>query len=211
MRMRLLACVFGLTSLVLASCGGAKKAMQATPVEAQLAKLMEGSYLSSAQAQRDTDYFNISLRMYPIWQSRKGAWLYVEQAMAAKQDKPYRQRIYQLVEQADGTIASKVYTLKNEKDAIGKWSDAKWFDQFETAQVLEERIGCAVLLKRLDKTTYEGSTKEKDCGSTLRGATYATSIVRVEKNKIVSWDQGFDAADAQVWGATKGGYIFEKQ
>jgi hypothetical protein len=26
--------------------------------------------------------------------------------------------------------------------------------------------------------------------------------------KIVSWDRGFDASGAQVWGAEKGGYIF---
>jgi CpeT protein len=183
--------------------------MPASP-ERELQSLMVGSYLSENQSKQDTDYFNISLRMYPIWQNRPGTWLYVEQAMAAKQEKPYRQRIYQLTKQADGSFESKVFQLKNEKDAVGKWSNIEWFDQFKTADVLDERIGCAVILKKLNETTYEGSTVEKNCGSTLRGATYATSTVRVEKNKIVSWDQGYDATDKQVWGAEKGGYIFDK-
>ncbi|WP_188926788.1 CpcT/CpeT family chromophore lyase [Shewanella algicola] len=30
------------------------------------------------------------------------------------------------------------------------------------------------------------------------------------KDKIVSWDRGFDSNDQQVWGAVKGGYEFIK-
>jgi hypothetical protein len=30
-------------------------------------------------------------------------------------------------------------------------------------------------------------------------------------DRMVSWDRGWDATGAQVWGATKGGYIFVKR
>jgi CpeT protein len=58
--------------------------------------------------------------------------------------------------------------------------------------------------------TYEGSTLGKECLSSLRGATYATSKVKIDEKMILSWDQGWDNADKQIWGATKGGYIFDK-
>jgi CpeT protein len=210
--MRLFLLALSLFAGLLTACSTPKSRNSSSQKEVKdLQSLMLGSYLSKAQSERDTDYFNISLHMYPIWKSHKETWLYVEQAMAAKQDKPYRQRVYQLVKTSGDTFESKVFTLKNEKDAIGKWAQPTWFDQFIPEAILEERTGCEVILKRLNATTYEGSTKDKQCASTLRGASYANSIVRIEKKKIVSWDQGFDASDKQVWGATKGGYIFDKQ
>ena len=59
--------------------------------------------------------------------------------------------------------------------------------------------------------SYSGSTRNKSCGSTLEGATYASSKVKISKDRIVSWDQGFDANGVQVWGATKEGYVFVKE
>jgi len=60
------------------------------------------------------------------------------------------------------------------------------------------------------KNKFAGQTGNKTCSSELRGARYASSKVTVTKNEILSWDQGFDKEDKQVWGATKGGYIFKK-
>ena len=60
-----------------------------------LFKMMQGSFNSQTQADQDSTYYNISLHMYPIWQE-KGNWLYVEQALNRMQDKPYRQRIYEV-------------------------------------------------------------------------------------------------------------------
>jgi CpeT protein len=44
----------------------------------------------------------------------------------------------------------------------------------------------------------------------LRGATYATSEVIIKNQQMISWDRGYDSSDRQVWGAEKGGYVFEK-
>jgi CpeT protein len=202
-----------LVSTFLALTSQACKSAKLSPTmqaEKSLQSLMAGTYSSKAQSERDTDYYHISLKMVPIWKDKPGTWLYVEQAMAAKPDKPYRVRIYKIVAQSDGSFASNVYTLKNEKDAIGKWNNVRWFDQFAPESIIEDRQGCAVIMQKINQTTYDGSTDAKACGSTLRGATYATSKVRIEKDRIVSWDQGFDAADKQVWGAEKGGYEFVK-
>lgn len=173
-----------------------------------LVEIMQGHYTSELQSKKDSTYFNISLRMTPIWKS-KGAYLYVEQAMASKQDKPYRVRIYKLSERPDGKIVSEIYTLKDEKAWIGKYTDPSLFDALTEAD-LELKSGCEVVLERISKNTFRGATGEKSCPSELRGASYATSKVTVTKNSILSWDQGFDAAGKQVWGAEKGGYEFLK-
>ncbi len=176
----------------------------------ELFSIMQGSYSSQEQAEADSSYFNISLHMYPIWQAKSGSrWLYVEQALFSKQDQPYRVRIYELKSVDANTIESKVYTLKNQERFIGHWKDASFFDEFDES-ILEEREGCAVYLDRQGKKRYGGSTKAEACKSTLRGASYASSKVVVEKNSVTSWDQGFDDQGNQVWGAEKGPYIFIK-
>ena len=173
----------------------------------ELVSIMQGQYSSEAHSKRDTSYFNISLRMVPIWKN-KGHYLYVEQAMFNKQEKPYRVRIYKLTQNGDSFV-SQIHTIKNEKDWIGKWKTPEAFDAL-TENDIELKQGCEVVLKRVGKNKFSGKTGEKTCPSELRGASYATSIVTVTENKILSWDQGFDKNDKQVWGAEKGGYEFVK-
>ena len=173
----------------------------------ELVTIMQGSYSSEKQSVADTTYFNISLRMVPILKN-KGHYLYVEQALFKKQDKPYRVRIYKLVQEND-TFISLVYTLKNEKDWIGKWNTPEAFDALSEKDI-ELKQGCEVVLKRIAKNKFVGQTGVKTCASELRGASYATSKVTVLENQILSWDQGFDKEGKQVWGAEKAGYIFDK-
>lgn len=170
---------------------------------------MIGSFSSEKQSKFDTTYFNISLHMYPIWESLPGDWLYVEQAVYSMQEKPYRQRVYKVEMMPNGKYASHVFRLENEKDFVGKWNDPDFFNDYDTS-ILEIREGCTVFLETKEDGTIAGSTNDKACGSTLRGASYATSIVTVFDDKIVSWDQGFSGDDKQVWGATEGGYIFDR-
>ena len=174
----------------------------------ELYVLMQGSFNSEKQSVSDSTYYNISLHMYPIWEDQ-GRFLYVEQAMNSVQDKPYRQRIYKLTQLNDSVFSSAVYTIPNDSLWIGKWKTPESFNTL-SPDILEERSGCAVLLKRIGENHFKGATNDADCGSTLRGASYATSTVEISANKIVSWDQGFDKDGEQVWGATEGGYVFDK-
>lgn len=194
--------------LLFLGCSASKKMGNKISEIEELTNWMIGSYDSSEQAASDSSYYNISLHMYRIWPERPGNWLYVEQAMATKQAAPYRQRVYELKALEDGIIVSKVYKVPNENECVGKWKTPEYFERY-TFAVLEERVGCGVYLRK-NGITYSGSTKERECGSTLRGASYATSIVSVFEDQIGSWDQGYDEEGKQVWGAENGPYIFKK-
>jgi len=174
----------------------------------ELTTIMQGSYSSEKQAVTDTSYYSISLKMVPIWPS-KGHYLYVEQALSKKQDKPYRVRIYKISQTKENEFVSEVYTLKDEKSWIGKWNNPIAFDGL-TESDIELKPGCEVVLRRIEENKFSGQTGVKTCPSELRGASYATSKVTVLPNQILSWDQGFDKDGKQVWGAEKAGYIFDK-
>lgn len=177
----------------------------------ELVSWMSGTFSSAAQAAQDTDYYAISLVMTPIWENRYPGqhWLYVEQSLTTQQDKPYRQRIYQVEALLDGTFSSAVYLLPDEKVAIGKGNESSFFDQWEPED-LHIRDGCAVYLS-YSEGVFTGSTRGQDCKSSLKGASYATSEVVLSVDGIVSWDQGFDLGGKRVWGAEKGGYIFDRR
>jgi hypothetical protein len=174
----------------------------------ELVSIMQGHYSSEKQSLEDKDYYNISLRMMPIWKN-KGNYLFVEQAIFDKQDKPYRVRVYKVSQRNDTEFISEIFTLKNEKDWIGKWATPEAYDKLTEAD-MELKQGCDVVLKRVAKNKFEGSTGDKTCPSELRGASFANSKVTVTENEILSWDQGFDKEGKQVWGATKAGYEFIK-
>ncbi|GAA0873488.1 hypothetical protein GCM10009117_26350 [Gangjinia marincola] len=175
---------------------------------AELHEVMQGTFSSKKQSLADSTYFNIILHMYPIWQD-KGAYLYVEQSLSNMPDQPYRQRIYELKKASDSTIASVVYELPNPELYIGKWENPYAFEQLDPSDLIE-RNGCAVVLKKVADKIYEGSTNDRSCESSLRGASFASSEVTITPNKIISWDRGFDNENKQVWGAKDGGYVFDK-
>ena len=107
--------------LAVASCK--KEAEKNTDIAlAELFDLMQGSFNSQAQAVSDSSYYNISLHMYPIWEDQ-GRFLYVEQALNSRQNKPYRQRIYELTRVNDSVFSSAIYTLPVDSIWVGKWND----------------------------------------------------------------------------------------
>ncbi len=172
---------------------------------------MQGSFSSAEQAIEDTTYYEIELEMVPIWGDRKdGPWMYVEQAVAAYKDKPYRQRVYHLVKADTGKYESVVYSIRNPMRFAGDWKKENPLSDI-TPDSLEIRKGCAVVLEWNEEGYYEGSTVKDHCESNLRGATYATSEVTVKEDRILSWDRGFNEKGEHVWGAEKAGYIFIKK
>ncbi|MCU0346910.1 MAG: chromophore lyase CpcT/CpeT [Saprospiraceae bacterium] len=193
---------------LLSACAVSKKS-KADKDLLLLREAMTGSFSSAAQAARDTNYFDISLHMYPIWPKREGHWLYVEQAVTANPGKPYRQRVYQLEQRDAQTFVSHVYTIKAEKEYVNAWKTPEKFEEL-ALDGIELKAGCEVVLRK-DGKLFSGATGDKTCPSELRGASYATSKVTIHPDKIVSWDQGFNAEGKQVWGATLGGYEFLKK
>ncbi len=176
-----------------------------------LVEYMTGSFSSAEQAEKDTNYFNIELEMVQIWKDRTdGPWIYIEQAVAENKDKPYRQRVYQLRNRNDERIESIVYTIPDPTRFTGDYK--KEFPLLRiTPDSLSMREGCEVVLYMADNGYFEGSTIDNNCKSELHGASYATSEVFIYQDKLISWDRGFNENGEQVWGATKGGYVFKKK
>ncbi|MBM3259996.1 MAG: chromophore lyase CpcT/CpeT [Candidatus Sericytochromatia bacterium] len=180
--------------------------------DAELVKLgswMAGSYASTAQSIADPAFFDVRLHIARIWRWRSDAvWLYVEQAMATHLDAPYRQRVYRLTRVAADRFESAIFTLPDPDAAIGAWKSANPLPSLNPAS-LNDRAGCGVFLART-AAGYVGGTEGLACGSDINGATYATSEVSVDGRRVISWDRGYDASGRQVWGARKGGYVFDK-
>jgi CpeT protein len=77
-----------------------------------LIEYMVGSFSNKEQAVKDSDYFNIEIEIVQIWKDRTdGPWVYVEQAVAEKKEKPYSQRVYQIKQRSDGKIESIIYSI----------------------------------------------------------------------------------------------------
>lgn len=179
---------------------------------AELLQWMTGSFSSAAQAERDESYFDIRLQMWPIWPEHTTptqGWLYVEQAMAGREDAPYRQRVYRVRDLGEGQFESAVFTIPGGSRFFGDWRDENPLATL-TPDSLVEREGCAITLEHDGDHTFVGSTDERECPSDLRGAAYATSVVRITEHGLDSWDRGFDAEGVLVWGAEFGPYEFRR-
>jgi hypothetical protein len=195
--------------VLIPACAATPKAPPAPSAVSEVASLLAGSFSSEAQSKADPEFFDVRLHMTPIWTSRTdGPWLYVEQAMATTLDRPYRQRVYQLIDRGDGSVESFVFELPNAAERVGAWSDPARFDR-DLPESLIPRAGCSIVLERVG-ATWKGSTNDRDCESLLRGASYATSEVTLRADGLDSWDRGFDAEGKQVWGAKKGAYQFRR-
>jgi hypothetical protein len=175
-----------------------------------LSNYMQGSFSSAEQAELDTNYFNIELEMVRIWpNSDDGVWLYIEQAAATKKEEPYRQRIYHVQEVDGTTFTSTMYKIINGKDWYGSFTEPARFDDLALGS-LELIPGCALTMRSL-KNHFEGNTNERDCTNAWGDASYATSEVKVYRDRLISWDRGWNDQGEQVWGAENGGYIFLKK
>jgi hypothetical protein len=175
----------------------------------EFATMLIGEFNSKDQANQDSTYFNIHLSMSRIWDAdTKAIWLYVEQAMDDKREKPYRQRVYKLGQLERDVFTSDIYTIMNQERFIGLQNN-KEKKELLTPDMIELKQGCTVILKKTDGI-YIGGTDADKCPSDLRGASYATTKIIMSGNMLESWDQGFDKSGKQVWGATKGGYRFIK-
>lgn len=172
---------------------------------------MTGSFASREQAEADTSYLDVRLEMAPIWTDlADGRWLYVEQAVAGHADRPYRQRVYGISRVEGNRYRSSVYELPGPSRFVGGWSTPEVFEGL-TPDSLRLRDGCDVMLERVSPHAFAGSTRWSSCPSELRGASYATSIIELERGQLMSWDRGFDEDGRQVWGAVSGGYLFKRE
>jgi hypothetical protein len=176
----------------------------------KLGSYMSGNYSSEKQHRADTaNYFNIKLQIIPIWKkSKDGLWFYVEQAVAGSEARPYRQRVYHVTEKENHTYESAVFTFAA---PLRFANNVNLFESSLSPDSLKLREGCSVILKEADQNKFTGGTEGKGCASERKGAAYATAEVEISQKELRSWDRGFNDKGEQVWGATKGGYVFVKE
>ena len=200
----------GITIAGLAAVSSMLRCAPESPDLDTLATWMTGSFSSAQQAAADSAFFHIRLEMARIWSRRgDGYWLYVEQAAAETLEQPYRQQVYRLTADPDGSFRSEVYEIPDPLRFAGDWRSSAPLGALSPDSLLR-RVGCAVVLRRQPDSTFTGSTVGTECVSTVRGAAYATSEVAVRFDRLESWDRGFSATGTQVWGATEGPYVFRR-
>ena len=146
------------SSLMLVACDGQKTKSTADPTFDRIELLrdyMAGTMTSAAQAASDTNYFDITLDMVPIWEHKStGFWLYVEQAVTSMREKPYRQRVYHLQAVDSTHFSSSVYSLPKASRFIGN---------HKSLGVVQEYAGTIVGV--IDGTPYSGDFTEEAHGA----------------------------------------------
>lgn len=205
---RLSFCAALLSILLLHACGGSR-AISYSDSQEELAELLTGSFSSETQALQDSSYSAVHLHIVPVWKERTGQWFYVEQALAKQGEKPYRQRMYRVVQLSSERFKILNYEFRNPQVFAGKWSAPQFFDDYPEEIVLIKE-GCGVFLHRKAFKHYEGETYGEDCFSQFQGAQYATSEVEIRSDLIKTWDRGWSEEGKQVWGPKEGAYRFER-
>jgi hypothetical protein len=205
-------------SCLLAGCGAPPSSgsepdpdSEISPAE-RMAAWLTGVFDSEEQSVEEPQYFPIRLVTCPVEAPELGETaVYVEQAVMDSLESPYRQRIYVIESETSDEGASVartlVHTLADESGAVGSCERSER-EAYAPADVTL-RSGCDVVSTwEPSEEAFEGSTRGEECSSSLQGATYATSEVRVEGDRLLSWDRGFAGDGAQVWGAVDGPYEF---
>ena len=177
---------------------------------ARLTTALTGNFTTADQTAIDPTYRHVLLHAVPIWTDHAaGPWFYLEQALADAPDLPFRQRVCQLVARADGVIEQHVFHLANPVAFTGAWQDAGRLAKLTLTDLIFQD-GCTVFLREQPDGSFRGATESTGCTNDVHGAAYATAELTITAQKIVSWERGYNAANAQVWGPLHGGYVFKR-
>jgi len=178
---------------------------------ARLATCLTGTFSTAQQARGDNHFRDVTLHVVAIWSDRTdGPWFYSEQSLTEVPDHPYRQRISQLIARADGAFEIRLFDLPDPIALTGAWKDPSLLVKITPAS-LATSDGCSLILRAQPDGSFKGGTEGKACLSTLHGSSYATTEITVSEQQTVNWERGYNASDRQVWGSTRGGFIFKKQ
>lgn len=171
-------------------------------------QILTGKFSSKKQAKEESGYAAVCLINSPIWKDQSGYWFYQELFNEEKSTAIYNQRIINIKRVDSITISSSSYIIPNKKKYINGWKDTSLFNQL-TIDSLTVRAGCDVYFKKKTSTIYQGKTSKNSCSSSFsKKIKYTTSNIVMSRNKISSWDRGYDSEGKQVWGKIEGPYDF---
>ena len=176
----------------------------------KLARCMTGAFANAHQARGDQNFHEIVLHTAQIWPERTdGSWLYSEHALADAPNHPFRQTVYQIVAQPDGGIEARVFSVPDPVRVTGAWKNPAAFASLDPAALIA-REGCTLYFLVQPDGSFRGTTRGEGCASSINGARYAIGEATVAERELFTWDRGFNARGAQVWGSIHGGYRFTR-
>jgi len=164
-----------------------------------LVSLFVGEFSNKDQSSADASFKTSYITNRRIWKDRPGYWIYSEVFEPEPNYWAYSQRIINYKRIDSLNFISTSYALPN----------PKIFDSL-THNDLHIRNGCDVYYKKKTRTIYVGKTIKGECSSTIKTINYLTSSFIASKDKISIWTRGFNQRDKQVWGLTKGPYVYKK-
>jgi hypothetical protein len=137
----------------------------------------------------------------------KATYLYQEQALMAKLDQPYRQRLLLIYfDDRQQKIAVQSFKLAKAEDWAGlcqrESRSRRLGDRGESV--------CTVWLEPSERG-FVGETPPQGCPSNVRGAVAVTNRIYLMDAGMDTWDRGLDAQGNQVWGAKEEGYQYRWQ
>lgn len=177
-----------------------------------LAGYMEGPWTSAALAARDSTYLDIRSVNVRIWRGDPefpGAWFYTESARPSAPGTPYRQNVFNLVAQEDGTVHAYQYRVR----APERFAGAALRNEQPQGLSLDDLIplpGCTLVWHRVSETRFAGGMRPRACRNKFRGASWMDGSSWAEAGQFYTWDRGMDEAGNQVWGPTAAGYVFDR-
>lgn len=203
--------IIALGAILLSSSLNAASLIDLQEVTDRLTGVLDSSAQSLANPQ---DYVNVRLTSCSVNIANASSglsnevfeFLYVEQAVDWSLERPYRQRVYAIVDGGD-QVVSRIHRIIGDESVIGL-CQKPWADRVITADKIEAS-DCSVGLNLVDGN-YVGTTPAGGCPTSFNGAVTATTEVSLSIEGVDSWDRGYDANGMQVWGPTTAGYQFRK-
>ncbi len=134
---------------------------------------------------------NIGLQILPIWQDRiDGEWLYIESRIIDSPNKPFRQRILQLVATPNGLIRLYSYTIPRASDFAGAYYFPQVLASLTQSQ-LSISNNCELLIELKVTSTFVGETDVDSC-ITHQGMPLMTTFFAVSEVNMSFLDGGYD-------------------
>lgn len=143
---------------------------------------------------------NIDLQVLPIWQDRiDGEWLYIESRIVNSPNKPFLQRIMQLVATPNGLIRLYSYSIPRASDFAGAYYNPPLLTSLTQSQ-LSIRNNCELLIDFKVTGTFVGATKTGSCLSSYNSSPLMSTFFAVSAENISFLDSGYNESGVIVPG-----------
>ncbi|WP_324051716.1 chromophore lyase CpcT/CpeT [Aeromonas caviae] len=167
-----------------------------------------GEFSSQEQATFDARFTSAELRLVEIWPGEGPfRWVYAEQFLTERAQRPFRQRIYRFSSLPDGRILMAELTMPRATDFAGAWRRPELLDSL-TPQQLSLREGCEIWLTRQPGGEYKGQTRVGHCATDFGGATTLVQYLWIGPDSVRLLDRAYDNGAHQRWGSPGEGYVY---